>query len=196
MNIVEGNLVVGITGFADSGKSFVLQVLTEMGWEVIDADDLVRQLYQHGEQGYDLIKENFGENFGENFVNEKEVDRSKLSKAIQAEPNKLELLNQLIHPLVCSRVAEMLEALKNKGSQNIAIEAVYFKPGGLHDFINQLIFIERPEHLIMKAEPFYSYLKEFYQTQMPNPDVIIKNDNTLKHFKAKVVEIFSAFPYK
>lgn len=187
--MVRESFIVGITGFADSGKTFVLRTFKEMGWAAIDADEIVHQLYQYGERGYDLIKENFGEDF----VDGKEVNRPLLAKAIQTDPQKLETLNQLIHPLVCSKVAERLDQLQG---QKIAIEAVYFKPGELHDFIDKLVFIERPEHLIMKAEPFYSHLKDFYKTQMPLPDVIIKNDDTLEHLKAKVVEIFSSFPYK
>lgn len=186
--------VVGITGFAQSGKTFVLNVLKELGWITINADAVVADLYRVGEKGYRMIKEEFGSGF----VDEKAVNSKMLSDFIAKNPRQLETLNDLIHPLVLQKITALLALQKSSDSHpvKVAVEAVYFKKGQLYDLLDKLVFVSRPEALIPKTEPFYSYLKHFYAEQMPKPDAVLLNDADLPKLKASVIEFFSHLPYK
>lgn len=201
----DSSFVVGITGFAQSGKSFVLSVLKEEGWHTIDADAVVADLYKVGALGYQAVEERFGSEF----VDGKEVNRKLLSELIVKNPEQLEVLNEIIHPLVYERVKKMLEEIRRtatgremgtlvKAQQpvKVAIEAVYFKPGQLYDLVDKLIMVSRPGTSIPKNEPFHSYLSNFYSEKMPKPDAVLLNNADLSKLKPSVIEFFSNFPYK
>ena len=54
-------LKVGLTGSIAVGKSFVLEVLRELGAFTLDADLTAREVVAPGTKGLQLIVENFGE---------------------------------------------------------------------------------------------------------------------------------------
>jgi len=193
MSDSKKSLVLGVTGFAGSGKSFLCGVLRELGWKTINADAVVADLYFKDNAGYTAILNEFGADF----VNDDGVDKTKLVAAIQADAALLPVLNSIIHPLVKEKISTMIaNFLDENSSAKIAIEAVYFETGGLYDLIDQLLLVGRPIEFVKTVEPFHSYLVEFYVDSMPKPDIVIENNEDLDHFRAKVIEFFLFLPYK
>lgn len=100
-------LRVGLTGGLASGKSTVARWLREAGFEVIDADKLVAELYQPGGEGAEAV----GELFGPDFLDEKGgVDHGKVAARIFSDPDARRALEQAVHPLVRRRFAEIAAA--------------------------------------------------------------------------------------
>lgn len=71
--------IIGITGGIASGKSTVTSFLTSRGYEVIDADAVVRELQQIGGALYVAIRDTFGPAY---FLSDGELDRITFGKAI------------------------------------------------------------------------------------------------------------------
>jgi dephospho-CoA kinase len=97
-------LRVGVTGGLASGKSTVARWLAEAGFRVIDADRLVGELYQPGEEGARRVAELFGP---ESLRPDGAVDRERVAAQVFADPRARRLLEAAIHPLVRRRFAEI-----------------------------------------------------------------------------------------
>ena len=54
---------VGLTGGLASGKSTVAKLLAEAGFQVVDADEIVAELYAPGQPGARAVAEMFGANY-------------------------------------------------------------------------------------------------------------------------------------
>lgn len=52
--------MIGITGGIASGKSTVVAMIKEAGYQVIDADQVVHQLQEKGGRLYEALKQAFG----------------------------------------------------------------------------------------------------------------------------------------
>jgi dephospho-CoA kinase len=100
--------VVGLTGGIGSGKSTVLAMLAARGAEVIDADALVREIQQPGEDAYNEIVEAFGP---EVVAPDGSLDRAAIASIVFADPDKRDVLNAITHPKVGKRFGERLAAL-------------------------------------------------------------------------------------
>ncbi|XP_077109359.1 uncharacterized protein LOC143765983 [Ranitomeya variabilis] len=88
---VPGGLVCGIA----SGKSTVVSILRELGWAVIDADVIARQVVQPGTSAHSQIVFHFGE---EVLLKNGELDREKMGIIIFSSPEKRAVLNSITHP--------------------------------------------------------------------------------------------------
>ena len=53
---------IGLTGGLASGKSTVAKLLAEAGFQVVDADEIVAELYAPGQPGARAVAEKFGAN--------------------------------------------------------------------------------------------------------------------------------------
>lgn len=71
--------VIGITGGIATGKSAVTTFLRAHGYEVIDADAVVRELQQIGGTLYQMIRDTFGDAY---FLPNGELDRAKFGALI------------------------------------------------------------------------------------------------------------------
>ncbi|MDX3381352.1 dephospho-CoA kinase [Streptomyces niveiscabiei] len=97
-------LTVGLTGGIGAGKSEVSRLLVEAGAVLVDADRIAREVVAPGTDGLAAVVEAFGEGvLGEDGA----LDRPKLGAIVFADPEKLALLNSIVHPLVGARSREL-----------------------------------------------------------------------------------------
>ncbi|OAH16014.1 dephospho-CoA kinase [Streptomyces jeddahensis] len=97
-------LRVGLTGGIGAGKSEVSRLLVECGAVLIDADKIAREVVEPGTPGLAAIVEAFGE---EVLRADGSLDRPKLGAVVFADPDRLAVLNSIVHPLVRARSAEL-----------------------------------------------------------------------------------------
>lgn len=87
-------LKVGLTGGIGSGKSMVAKIFELLGVPVYYADAASKALYQTDPE----LKANLKRHFGEDIYASEVLDRKKLADLVFKDPEKLELLNRLVHP--------------------------------------------------------------------------------------------------
>src|SRR6266540_511224 len=103
--------IIGLTGGIASGKTSVAKMLKVMGAEVIDADQLARDIVTPGEEAYAAVIAEFGENI---LNPDKTLDRSALGKIVFADIVARRRLEAITHPAI-RKVAELkLAALRNR----------------------------------------------------------------------------------
>lgn len=100
-------LKVGLTGGIGAGKSEVSRLLVECGAVLIDADRIAREVVAPGTPGLAAVVEAFGE---EVLAGDGSLDRPKLGSIVFADPDRLAVLNSIVHPLVGARSRELEEA--------------------------------------------------------------------------------------
>ena len=103
-------ILIGLTGGIGSGKSEVARLLSALGAEVIDADQIVRELQQPGAEVYHAMIEMFGQ---EIVSPDKSLDRGKIAGQVFADESLLKKLNELIHPIVRRVMNERVESFRN-----------------------------------------------------------------------------------
>ncbi len=103
-------ILIGLTGGIGSGKSEVARLLSALGAEVIDADQIVRELQQPGAEVYHAMIEMLGQ---EIVSPDKSLDRGKIAGQVFADESLLKKLNELIHPIVRRVMNERVESFRN-----------------------------------------------------------------------------------
>lgn len=86
-------LIIGLTGSIGTGKTTVAKFLIKEKIPVISSDDIVNKLYHN--EAVDII----GKNFPGSIQNSR-VNKSYLLEVLQKSPEKLKILERIIHPMV------------------------------------------------------------------------------------------------
>ena len=131
-------LIVGLTGGIGSGKTLVATVLQELGIDVVNADDVAREVVLPGTPALQKIEEYFGADF----IKNKALDRVKLRERIFRDSAAKNWLESLLHPII--RV-EMLTQLKNCTSAYKILEAPLLFENGLDSYCEKSITVDVPE---------------------------------------------------
>ena len=167
--------VIGLTGSIASGKSTVSTKLSELGYLVIDCDDINHRLLKKARPGYNaVVKE-----FGEEILDEKgHIDRKKLGSLIFNNAKLKEKLNQILHPLIKKRVIEEIEIV-NEGL--VFIDCPLLFETDFHELCDLTVVVyvnmDTQIHRLMKRDNiiFPEALKKIY-AQMPLDDKLTLAD--------------------
>ncbi|MGW1254314.1 dephospho-CoA kinase [Streptomyces sp. NPDC002513] len=100
-------LKVGLTGGIGAGKSEVSRLLVECGAVLVDADRIAREVVEPGTPGLAAVVEAFGEDV---LTPDGSLDRPGLGSLVFSDPEKLAVLNAIVHPLVGARSRELESA--------------------------------------------------------------------------------------
>lgn len=104
--------IVGITGGIASGKSTVSSFILELGYPVIDSDQISKELSQRDMSIYKAIVEVFGNEY---LLPNLEIDRKKLGRLIFENEDARAKLNQITHP----KIVEEIQKRINKMEENL-----------------------------------------------------------------------------
>lgn len=104
-------IVIGLTGNLASGKSAAAQCFKKKGAQVIDADQVSRELMDKNASLRRAIVKMFGKQFA---LRGGRIDRRKLAWHVFSNPKDLKKLNTLVHPGVIVEAYKRLEKLRAK----------------------------------------------------------------------------------
>jgi dephospho-CoA kinase len=103
-------LTIGLTGGIGSGKSTVAKLFAEHGIAIIDTDQIARDITLPGQDALKKIAAHFGNNI---LLPDHTLDRAKLRKTIFEDPKQRQWLEQLLHPLIRTKTAELIAIAKS-----------------------------------------------------------------------------------
>ena len=105
-------LKVGLTGNIASGKSIVQSYLEKKGIPVIDADWICHRLMDNNEEVIEKVTKLFeGKDI---FLDDGRLGRHKIGLIVFANPEKMEALEKILHPLVEKKLQEFFEEHENE----------------------------------------------------------------------------------
>ena len=108
---------VGLTGGLGSGKSTVSTYLRELGAEVIQADELGRELMEPGHAVFDEIVEVFGPAV---VTAEGRLDRVRLAE-LAFRGGRLDELNAIVHPAVIAAQGDWMREVFQRNPRAVAV---------------------------------------------------------------------------
>lgn len=110
-----------VTGNSGSGKSALLEIAARQNLPTFSADSCIRELYQVNNDAWYLLKQQYGRQFVPD--NTKPVDKIALAKAMQ-DPNFKQEIENLLHPLVYTRMCDFFAGNEHAGHTEHAPFAV------------------------------------------------------------------------
>ena len=134
----------GLTGSIAVGKTFVCDVLRELGCHIIDADVISRDVVGPETDGLKQIVREFGPLV---LKEDGELDRGKLGEIVFADPAKRQLLNSIVHPLVIEEQNRLIRALEEEYPDGIVVvdAALMIESGGYKRFDKLIVVFCDPE---------------------------------------------------
>lgn len=134
---------IGITGGIGSGKSTICKVLASLNIPIYYADERAKKIYEIDPEVKKLVKESFNEVFDDNG----EIVLKKLGEIVFADPNKLKLLESIVHPAVKKDYINWRNQKKNENFSIIAKEAALMFESGSYKELDYVITISAPLEL-------------------------------------------------
>ncbi|TMC32351.1 MAG: dephospho-CoA kinase [Chloroflexi bacterium] len=103
--------VLGLTGGIGSGKTMVGTMFTELGAELIDADQLAREVVEPGQPALEEIVTSFGRDI---LRPDGRLDRRKLAGIVFADASARARLNAMTHPRIRERMDAAIAARRDR----------------------------------------------------------------------------------
>lgn len=180
-----------ITGTIASGKSTLSELLKSLGYKVLSADDVNRDLIKKGGINYLAIK-NSG-CFDDAFEDDN-LDKNKLSRIIFSDKDKLNKLNGLTHKNIINEIENRINKIEDKvvfieiplffqTKEKISYDEVWLVRA---DYSTQL------ERLMQRDDIDISYAKQKIETQEElmemekQSDVVFDNSSTVEDLMKKL----------
>lgn len=185
--------VLGVTGGIGSGKSTVSGYFRDKGIQVLDADEISRQVTDVGGVALPEI----AELLGARAINSKgALNRSYVATLVFSEKNKLDKLSSIIHRYVLSTIGEEIAKAAEKKVKLIVLDVPIPVRHGFVDVCNQIwvvsasdpVRLDRLEARGMdrddaKKRMAMQMTREEYEEL---GDVILVNDGTLDELYAQI----------
>ncbi len=185
--------VLGVTGGIGSGKSTVSGYFRDKGVQVLDADEISKQITDVGGVALPEI----AELLGSRAINSKgALNRSYVASLVFSEKNKLDKLSAIIHRYVLSTIGEEIAKAAEKKVKLIVLDVPIPVRHGFVDVCNQVwvvsasdpVRLERLEGRGMDREDAKKRMamqmtREEYEELA---DVVLVNDGTLEELYAQI----------
>lgn len=110
--------IIGLTGGIGSGKSTASAYLRKKGCIIIDADEMSRKMTEKGSKALDEIRNAFGDEY---FFEDGGLDRKKMAATVFSDPEKKQLLENIITQAVIKKSVEKINSLREGEEDGIAV---------------------------------------------------------------------------
>ena len=187
--------MIGITGGIASGKTLVSRLLKDLGAKVLNADEITHALYEVGGKGTQLI----AEHFGKEYIGKNGVDRKKLGEHVFADKDALNVLNELIHPLILETLLDNID----EDDGFVFFEAAVLVESELVDEMNEVWLViceldERIRRQKLRDDLDDDKIERILKSQMTDDvkrsfaDYVIDNSGTTEGTQAQVKNLFNS----
>jgi dephospho-CoA kinase len=132
--------VIGLTGGIATGKSSVSSILRELGADLIDADQLAREVVEPNAPAYPALLSRFPEAFD----SAGRLDRAKLAERVFRNPAERAALNAITHPHIHQRFLEQLQELARRGVDLVVYDVPLLIENGLQTQMDGVILVTAP----------------------------------------------------
>jgi dephospho-CoA kinase len=136
-------ILVGLTGGIASGKSLVARVFKDLGAHIIDADRIVHDMLEPGQEAYQEILSQFGEDI---LLPTHNIDRRKLGEIVFNDADKRAWLNTCLHPRVFHVYSTQVQHLRRwQPDSTIVFDAALLIETGYYRKMNKTVVVYADE---------------------------------------------------
>ena len=169
-------LLIGITGGIGSGKTTLSNLLREKNYLVYDADSRAK-LLQNTDKS---LREKITSLFGQDAYNEAgELNRPFLAKIVFNNAEKLQQLNEIVHPVVKADFENWVEL--NKDKELLFQESAILFESGFYQMFDKIIVVTadkniRVERVIQRDNITREQALERMSRQLPESELLRRAD--------------------
>ena len=192
--------LIGLTGQSGAGKSTASEYLRSIGLTVIDADNLVKEIYDNDS----ICLKAVCAVFGNDIVKDNILDRRLLAQRAFSSKENTKLLSNIVHPFV---TAKCLSILKETDEDIIIYDAPQLFESNFDAVCDCIISVVADENIrlerICKRDNISEELalmrmsvqldEEFF---IKNSNYVLKNNSTKENLISQLQEIFSKIEVK
>lgn len=135
---------VAITGAMGSGKSTVSRYLVELGYAVLDADEIARSVLGPGSGGEAEVFRLFGDGLR---GPDGSLDRRALGRLVFSDSQRLAALESVVHPRVRSEVARLKEHWRAAGSPALFYDVPLLFEKGMESQFDHVVVVSSPPEI-------------------------------------------------
>lgn len=178
--------IIGLTGGIGSGKTTIANHFKAAGIPVYIADDEARKIMQSS-----AIIEEIKKTFGNTIFDAAILNREKLSEIVFNNPEKLKLLNAIIHPAVKKHFGNWI--LNHKNSPFIIYEAAILFESGSYKNCDLIITVTAPmesriERVIQRDKTTSEKVLKRMNMQWNDEQRISKSDFVIENVNPEIAK--------
>jgi dephospho-CoA kinase len=138
--------VIGLAGGIGAGKSEVARLLADLGCLVIDSDQQAREALDRPE-----IRDQLVQWWGREILRtDGLVDRSQVARIVFGHEDQRRRLEQLVHPLVRAKRADLIKQAVAAGARAAVIDAPLLFEAGVDAECDAVLFVHAPRELRLR----------------------------------------------
>lgn len=194
-------MVLGITGGIATGKTAVSNILQETGFDIIDMDIISREVIKLPE----VIK-TLTEEFSTDILTNNSIDRKKLRAIVFNNKEKVDKLDNIMHPAIIKISQEKIEKLKGMKKKLIVVVIPLLFEVHLEYLVDKILLVaasreKQIERIIKRDNTNKTDAENIINSQMPldekriKSDYVIENNGNLSELRKKVLEFLKNLNY-
>ncbi len=192
---------VGLTGGIASGKSTVSAIFRHAGAQIIDADQIAREVVQKGLPAWQKIVAHFGPRV---LMADGQLDRAILADVVFNDPLQKRHLNAIVHPHVSRKTKELMEKLERTQPNGVVVlDVPLLYEVGMEKDLDKIIVVYVPEsvqldRLMQRDGLSEQAARARIRAQMPieekrrRADIVIDNSGSLEATQDEALKIHRA----
>jgi len=139
--------IVGLTGGIATGKSTVSKIFEDLGCQVIDADQIAREVVKPHQPAWNALVQNFGRDI---LLPNDEIDREKVGKIVFGDDVKRSTLNKCTHPAIYKSVCWKLGKCFITGEKFVILDLPLLYESGVALYLMKdiiVVYCDQPTQL-------------------------------------------------
>lgn len=133
--------IIALTGGIACGKTTLANMLRELGAPVIDADAISRSLTAPGGKALPALREAFGSSI---FQDDHTLNRAALAAKVFQDPEQLQKLNAITHPLIIEQMQSEIERCRKSGAPVVVLDVPLLFETGLDRLADETVCVSAP----------------------------------------------------
>jgi dephospho-CoA kinase len=186
--------VVGLTGGIGSGKSAATAYFENLGIDIVDADEVARDVVALGSEGLKEIENRFGDSI---LLEDGNLNRAALREKVFSDINEKNWLNNLLHPLIRSRMQHLIG---ESTSPYCILSVPLLVENKLTEMCNYVVVVDCPETMqLERALKRDGSTEETIRNIMASQatrnerieaaDTVLDNSTTLSTLSAQIADL-------
>ena len=193
---MRNQFVVGLTGGIGSGKSAATALFTKHNIDIIDADEVARDVVAIGSEGLQAISEHFGDDI---LLSDGSLNRPLLREKVFSNSDEKVWLNNLLHPLIRERMIALIN--ESRGPYCI-LSVPLLVENKLTTMCNHVVVVDCPEEMQLQralqrdgsSEQTIRSIMDSQATRevrLKAADDVLDNSDSLQHLAKQVDALHS-----